>query len=190
VYHAGAILAQDGPSGAAAKQMEDASPTIEETPVDPEPQQGPFPCSYTGRFVIASLGCPKTYLSYIYPRCDSLRVTLLNKKQLREKPYRAAWTMNGAYFGGEDWITTPMKSYKRSDCSSRYLQTVPGTNMRMGTLQDEWVIQPVEGSSDCYSSVSLYSEYQGGYLSVASSCNSFSFKDTVGLGEMFELKAI
>lgn len=165
------------------------SPVLVEAPDTPEPPKGPFPCSYTGRFVISPMYCAKTYISYVYPRCDSVRVTLLNKKQLKSKPYRAVWTMNGAAFG-DSTIQTSIKTYKRSNCPSRYLQGIPGTNMRVGVLEDEWVIVPVEGSTDCYSSVSLYSPYQNAYLSVSEFCDSFDFEDDIGLRQTFELKSI
>lgn len=183
LWHAGMIVAQDIPGE--AEQPDTPSPV----PAVPEAPKGPFPCAYTGRFVISPLYCPKTYLSYVYPKCESLRVTLLNKKQLRAKPYRAVWTMNGAAFS-DSAISSSIKTYKRSDCATRYLQSIPGYNMRVGALDDEWTIVPVEGSSDCYSSVSLYSEIEKGYLSVSGSCDSFSFEDVVGERQTFEIKSV
>ena len=186
LWHAGMILAQDVPGADTQVEQPDTPSPV---PSVPEAPKGPFPCSYTGRFVISPLYCPKTYLSYVYPKCESLRVTLLNKKQLRGKPYRAVWTMNGAAFG-DSTISSSIKTYKRSDCATKYLQGIPGYNMRVGALDDEWAIVPVEGSSDCYSSVSLYSEIEKGYLSVSGSCDSFSFEDVVGERQTFEIKSV
>ena len=62
--------------------------------------------------------------------------------------------------------------------------------MRVGALDDEWDIVPAEGSSDCHSSVSLYSKIEEGYLSVSGTCTSFLFEDDVGQRQIFELKAV
>lgn len=186
--YAGSCIAQGIAEGPGGEELAPA-PSPEPTP---EPAQEFFPCSYKGKFFISPLfwNCGKRYLSYIYPRCDSVRVALRKKEQLRSKPQRAVWKLNGAASGDGNDTAAPIETYMRSKCFSKYLQDIAGDNLQVGDGRDEWVIVPVDGSNDCYSSVSLYSPTQQAYLSVSPTCDSFSFEEKVGDRQLFEVKQV
>jgi hypothetical protein len=102
-------------------------------------------------------------------------VTLLTKKQLYPKAFRAVWSMQGRSENGTD-TPTSIKSYKRSNCGTRYLQDIPGTNLRVGLLDTQWTIRPLaDNSADCYSNVGLYSDLENKYLAMDDSCGAFTF---------------
>ena len=128
------------------------------------------------------------YLSYVYPSCDSVRVQLLSKKQLKSKPKRAVWLLNGVV-NGDIEVPTTITSYKRNTCPTRRLQDIEGTNLRVGTSSTEWVLRPVGDGKDC-SLVSLWSVSKEAYLTVSTLCESFSFANSVGSQQIFKVRAL
>jgi hypothetical protein len=158
--------------------QEEPAPEAGETPA---PIEAPAPsgptCDYSGLFAISpnhwQCGSSRKYLSYIYPRCEALRVSLLSKKQLSTKPKRSVWVMNGSVSNGEETPTT-IRSYMREPCGSRDLQGNPGVNLRLGFFPVDWVIRPRSENGDCYTDVALYSPIEDKYLTVNDICSQFT----------------
>ncbi len=162
------------------------------SPAPSTPSTPPLPtCSYQGYFSIRpnsiTCGPESKYLSYIYPRCDALRVALLTKRQLYSKVFRAVWSMRGST-NNRTGVETSIKSYKRSDCDTRYLQDIPGSHLRMGMLESQWTILP--RGADCYSDVGLWSKFENKWLAMSDSCGAFTFVEDAEPASSFSLLKI
>lgn len=179
---------------ARAQNPEDPStPPPEEVISEPAPPELPLPsCTYKGAYSIKpnaiTCGVYSKYLSYIYPRCDALRVNLLSKRQLSQKPLRAVWYLDGANKNGTE-TPTGIKSYGRRSCPARYLQDVPGTMLRLGILRSEFIIRPTgDNVADCNSDVRIFSTIDQKYLAMDDSCGAFKLiDDAADPGASFKL---
>jgi hypothetical protein len=184
------VRAQDGAPPPDAPVPDAPEGPVPDVP-SPAPPTGPN-CSYTGYFAITpnlwQCGPYRKYLSFVYPRCDAVRVSLLTKRQLESKPLRSVWSMRGSIADGVETGTT-IKSYMRSNCGTRYLQDVAGTNMRVGAFPSDWVVRPLSDSSiDCFDEVSLFSPTAGKYLSMQGACEGFTLtEDAAADGASFKL---
>jgi hypothetical protein len=184
---AGFSIAQDDaqPAPEPTEAPEEEAPETPQTPETPS-----VSCSYSGQFLISPeyFNCGVRYLSYVYPSCNSVRVQLLSKKQLKSKPKRAVWLLNAA-INGDIEVPTTITSYKRNTCPTRRLQDIEGTNLQLGASSTEWILRPVGDGKDC-SLVSLWSVSKEAYLTVSTLCNSFSFADSVGSQQTFKVRTL
>lgn len=131
-------------------------------------------------------------MSYIYPRCDALRVKLLTKRQLYPKAFRAVWKLDGAYNNGTA-TPTAIESYKRESCPAKFLQDVPGTNLRMGILSTSFNIEPTtsDATAPCTGDVRIFSVFERKYLAVDETCSKFTLvDDAADAGASFKLLPI
>lgn len=165
------------------------SPSDFQSPPPPPPSPSPPPpprskCSYTSTVRFKTSGCSSNkYLAYSRKDCKNVKVTLKNVGAASKDWKQTAWSLKG--IENSNMPITARYRPRKCPINAKYLALAKeeGDSLRLSNSQWSWRIIPIR-SGNC-DEVKLYSAKKFRYLTVDSSCSSFSY--TRGTGSTFRV---
>lgn len=166
------------------------SPNEDQSPPPPSPRSPPPPpprkrCTYTSSVRLKTKGCKANkYLSYSRRDCKNQKVTLKSFGAVSKDWKQTYWGLEG--IENSNMPITATYRTKKCPTNTRYL-ALPmkeGSELRLSE-RDNWVWRIVPTPSGDCDSVQLYSAKKYRYLTVDSSCTSFTY--TRGSGSTFSI---